>query len=47
MLLQAAGLAQKSGDNLKPTPAGRKALSGPASEAIRSRLPQVADEHPA
>jgi hypothetical protein len=36
MLLQAAGLAQKSGDNLTLTPTGRKALSGSAPEVIRA-----------
>lgn len=36
MLVQAGGLAQKSGDELSLTPAGRKALAGPAPEAIRA-----------
>jgi hypothetical protein len=36
MLVQVAGLAQKSGDNLTLTPAGRKALGGPAPEGIRA-----------
>lgn len=36
MLVQAAGLAQKSGDNLTLTPAGRKALGRPAPEVIRA-----------
>src|SRR5262249_38911867 len=36
MLVQAAGLAQKSGDDLTLTPAGRKALGGPAPEMIRA-----------
>jgi hypothetical protein len=36
MLLQAAGLAQKSGDDLTLTPAGRKALSGSVPEVIRA-----------
>jgi len=36
MLLQAAGLAQKSGDDLTLTPAGRKALSGSAPEVLRA-----------
>jgi hypothetical protein len=35
MLLQAGGLAQKAGDNLELTPAGRKALARPAHEVIR------------
>ena len=36
MLLQAGGLAQRSGDNLALTPAGRKALTGPSAEVIRA-----------
>ncbi len=36
MLLQAAGLTQKSGDELTLTPAGRKALSGSVPEVIRA-----------
>ncbi len=36
MLLQAAGLAQKSGDDLALTPAGRKALGSLAAEVIRA-----------
>jgi hypothetical protein len=36
VLLQAGGLAQKSGDELELTPAGRKALSRPAPEMIRA-----------
>lgn len=36
MLLQAAGLAQKSGDNLTLTPAGRKALAGASPAVIRA-----------
>jgi hypothetical protein len=36
MLVQAAGLAQKSGDDLTLTPAGRKGLGSPASEMIRA-----------
>jgi hypothetical protein len=36
MLVQAGGLTNKQGDNLELTPAGRKALSRPASETIRS-----------
>ncbi len=36
MLVQAAGLAQKSGDDLAPTPAGRKALSAPAPDVLRA-----------
>jgi hypothetical protein len=36
MLLQAAGLAQKAGDDLTPTPAGRKALTAPAHEVLRA-----------
>ncbi len=36
MILQAAGLAQKAGDQLQLTPAGRKALAKPAPEVIRA-----------
>jgi hypothetical protein len=36
MLLQAAGLARKSGDELTLTPAGRKSLVGAAAEVIRA-----------
>jgi hypothetical protein len=36
MLLQAGGLAQRSGDNLALAPAGRKALTGSAAEVIRA-----------
>jgi hypothetical protein len=36
VLLQAGGLAQKTGDDLTLTPAGRKALSGSTAEAIRA-----------
>jgi hypothetical protein len=36
MLVQAGGLAQKSGDELSLTPAGRKALAGPAHDALRA-----------
>ncbi len=36
MIVQAGGLAQKSGEVLTLTPAGRKALSGPGAEAIRT-----------
>jgi hypothetical protein len=36
MIVQAAGLAQKTGDELELTPAGRKALSGPAPEVLRA-----------
>lgn len=36
MIVQAAGLAQKTGDDLALTPAGRKALSKPAAEIVRA-----------
>jgi hypothetical protein len=36
MIVQAAGLAEKSGGNLKLTAAGQKALGRPAHEALRS-----------
>ena len=36
MIVQAAGLTQKTGDDLTLTPAGRKALSKPAPEVLRA-----------
>ena len=36
MLVQAGGLAQKSGDKLALSPAGRKALAGSAAETLRA-----------
>ena len=47
MIVQAAGLRPGRGSRLKPTPAGRKVLAGPAHDGIAAAWTASGGQHPA